>query len=50
MANRVKVTGSGAAICAVCNGKLDYSWTVMFSDASSEHRCTVHLPEKFDDR
>lgn len=33
----------GAALCTICNGKLDLSWVVTFSDNHSENRCSLHL-------
>ena len=50
MRTRTGVDGSGGARCSICDGHLDYSWVVRFSDGSSEHRCTEHLDERFDQK
>jgi hypothetical protein len=42
----ISVDGSGAARCSACNGRLDYSWIVGYSDGTHRHFCSLHLPAK----
>lgn len=42
----VSIDGAGAGRCYVCNGQLDYSWVVRFSNGQSVTRCSNDLPAR----